>query len=648
MMVPGATQEVKATVRGLAVSANRLAVALAGPDVVRFYKKDSMQPQGEVKLTAPGGLAYDQAGTLFAVSGQSVVTIADGKVTPLVTANLEKPMGLALDAQGRIYVADRGTQQVKAFTAAGAFDHAVGVAGGRPLPGKWLAEGMRNPNGIAIDPQGRLWVAEETMYPKRFSIWGADGKLVTDFVGPTTYGGMGACADPDDKTRVFGNGCEFKLDYAANKATVTANLIDDNIVGELLKINGREYVLAKRGQLYQRRGDALVKVAEVGSARAADLAKSKLPLTSPKDAKDWFGYIWSDLNDDGQMQAEECQTTVENLNGGYWGGYWLDDRFHIYSGPGGYGTQTVCTIPLAGWTKAGTPTWDLTKLRVIVANREAPGPNKLYCAGGGKVIVGTPLTCYADDGTRLWTYGPDMFNDVHGSHNAPIPERDDRLYGTLSCIGTAETPVGKAFAMNSNMGRLYIMTTDGLFVGSVFQDCRIGPDAWPNETRAGAPMGGVTMGGEWFGGYFFKAKAANEYYLIAAGNNYNLIKLNGFDKLQAIPAATVTLTGKDLVAAEKLQQERAAAKAAASALTITRIATPPKLDGRLEKYAKESVVSWSAGNAKARGAVATDGTSLYLTCNSYPPVCCNSASILARCGSTALVAAQPPQQRWPK
>jgi hypothetical protein len=37
LMVPVATQEEKATVRGLAVSANRLAVALAGPDVVRFY-----------------------------------------------------------------------------------------------------------------------------------------------------------------------------------------------------------------------------------------------------------------------------------------------------------------------------------------------------------------------------------------------------------------------------------------------------------------------------------------------------------------------------------------------------------------------------------------------------------------------------------
>ncbi len=616
LMVKVTIAEEKATIGGLAVSADRLAVTLVGPDVVRFFNKETMQPQGEVKLAAPGGLAYDKAGTLFAVSGQSVVKIADGKVTPLITSNLEKPMGLALDAQGRIYVADRGPQQVKVFTAVGVFDHVVGVAGGRPLPGKWVAGGMRNPNGIAIDPKGRLWVAEETMYPKRFSVWGADGNLVTDFIGPTTYGGMGACVDPDDKTRVFGNGCEFKLDYATNKATVIANLIDDNINGELLKINGREYIMSKRGELYQRRGDALVKVAEMGSGvrLTAEGAvqdhwgeKRKLPLTPPKDANKniSFSFVWSDLNDDGQMQAEECQTTTATLGLGYWGGYWLDDKFNIYTA-----APEVNTVPLKGWTTAGVPTWDLAQLRTV--GKAGEHPVKIYCAGGGKVIVGTPITCLADDGTTLWSYGPDMFNDVHGSHLAPIPDRDDRLYGTLSCIGTAETPVGKAFAMGSNMGRLYIMTTDGLLLGNVFQDCRIGPDAWPNDPRAGSPLGGVTMGGEWFGGYFFKAKATNEYYLIAGGGNYNLIKLNGFDKLQTIPTATVKITGKDLVAAEKLQKERAAAKAVANVLTISRIATPAKLDGKLDKYAKESIVSWSAGNSSARGAVATDGTSLYL------------------------------------
>lgn len=612
LMVQVATAEEKATVRGLAVAGDRLAVTLSGPDLVRFFDKESMQPRGEVKLAAPGGLAYDQGGRLLAVSGQSVVTIADGKVAPLVTGALEKPTGLAIDAAGTIYVADRGSQQVKVFTPAGAFDRAIGAVGGRPLPGKWLSGGMRDPNGIAIDPQGRLWVAEETMYPKRISVWATDGSLTTDFIGPSTYGGMGACVDPDDKTRVFGNGCEFALDYAADKASVTANLIDDNIVGELLKTDGREYVMAKRGQLYQRRGDALVKVAAIGTMRVSDLPKSVLPLTPPPDAKNTFGYVWSDLNDDGQVQPEECQTCIEKLDGGYWGGFWLDERFHIYTGPGGYGSQTVCTVPLSGWTKAGAPTWDLAKLRVLAASREAPGPNKLYCATAGTVIVGTPLTCYADDGTQLWSCGLDMHNDVHGSHHAPIPDRDDRLYGILSCIGMADTPVGKAFAMNSNMGRLYVMTTDGLLIGSIFQDCRIGPEAWPADPKAGTPMGGVTMGGEWFGGYFFKAKASNEYYLIAGGQNYNLIKLNGFDTLQAIPAATIALTPEGLVAAEKLQQERVAATAAVNELSIGRIATPPAVDCRLEKYAKDSIVSWKAGGRSARGALATDGSSLFV------------------------------------
>jgi hypothetical protein len=616
LIVKVATAEEQATVRGLAVVGDRLAVALAGPDVVRFFHKESMEPLGTVKLTAPGGLATDKAGKLYAVSGQSVVTIGDGTVAPLVTSNLEKPTGLAVDAEGKIYVADRGAQQVKVFTSAGAFDRAVGVPGGRPLPGAWLPGGMRDPNGIAVDPQGRLWVAEETMFPKRLSVWAADGTLVTDFIGPTTYGGMGACVDPDDKTRVFGNGCEYRLDYAANKATVTANLIDDNLVGELLKIDGREYLMTKRGQLYQRRGDGLVKVAEVGSGvrmtpegavHDAWHVKRTLPLSLPAgaDPNASFSFVWSDLDDDGQMEAEECQTATASLGLGYWGGYWLDERFHIYSaGP------EVRTVPLKGWTGAGAPIWDLARIRTV--GKSGEHPTKLYCATGGRVIVGTPLTCLADDGARLWSYGPDRHNDVHGSHHAPIPDRDDQLFGVLSCIGTADTPVGKVFAMNSNMGRLFLMTVDGLLVGSVFQDCRIGADAWPSQPRAGAPMGGVTMGGEWFGGYFFKAKATNEYYLVAGGQSYNLIRLNGLEKLQAISPTTVTLTPAGLLAAEKLQRERAAAKATASMLSIARIATPEKLDGRLDKYAKDSFVSWKAGNASARGAVATDGKSLYL------------------------------------
>jgi hypothetical protein len=611
LIVAVAEKGEKGTLVGLDVTTDRLAVAIAGLDVVRFFEKSTMARLGHVAVPGVGQVAYDTRGTLYAIAGTGIVKVVGDTVTPVVTAGLEQPRGLATDAQGRLYVSDRGSNQVKLFSADGKLVKAIGVAGGRPVPGKWVANGMANPAGLDVDAQGRIWVAEEMMFPKRISVWSVDGQLLVDYIGPTTYGGMGACVDPDDKTRLFGNGCEFKLDYAANKATVVANLIDDNLVGDLVKIQGREYFLAKRGALYLRQGDAFKPVAQMGSIQVRELAKSGVPVQAPAGAKDWFSYVWSDLNDDRQMQAAECQTTLAALNGGYWGGFWLDERFHLYSGPGGYVRQTVSKIPLKGWTAGGAPIWDIAHLQTI-ANRDADGPNKLYLASGGTVIVGSPLTCLADDGTVLWSYGRDMWCDVHGSHNAPVPERDDQFVGTLSCIGKAETPLGPVFAMNSNMGRLFLMTTDGLLVGSVFQDCRIGPDSWPTSAKVGSPMGGVTMGGEWFGGYFFKANKTNEYYLIAGGTSYNLLKLNGLEKMTRLPGGALAFGGRELQAAEKLLQQRAAVAAQAKALTIARLATAPKVDGKIDEYAKERFVAWSSGNYQVKAAVAADATSLYL------------------------------------
>ena len=211
-----------------------------------------------------------------------------------------------------------------------------------------------------------------------------------------------------------------------------------------------------------------------------------------------------------------------------------------------------------------------------------------------------------------WTY-KDNWSDVHGSHRAPIPERDDLLVGTLGCIGTADTggPLGKLFALNSNMGRLYVFTMDGLLAATVFQDCRIGPDAWPNEAKRGAPLGGVTMGSEWFGGYFFKAEKSNEYYLIAGFTSYNLIKLNGLDKLQPLTGGKVAFTGEQLLAAEKLVQQRAPRRPRKTPSRSRRVKAPVAVDGKLDEFPKESWVEWSGGQYKLRGALAVDAANLY-------------------------------------
>lgn len=620
LILPVATAEENAQIAGIAASGDRLAVALTGPDVVRFFDRKTLAKLGEVKVAGVKDTAFGADGTLYAATATAILKLAGDAQTPVVTADLAQAYGLAVDPAGRLFVTDRGTNQIRAWGADGKALPALGTPGGRPLPGKWDPNGLRNPAGIAVDAQGRLWVAEETMFPKRVSVWTPEGKLVTDYLGPTVYGGMGAAGDPADKTRVFGNGCEWKLDYDKNTAVPVANLIDDNLVGDLVKHDGREYFMTKPGRLYQRQGDTLVMVACFGTTSARELAAPKtertppIPITPPEGAKENFSYLWCDRNDDGQVQADEVQTSLNPaVNVAYWGGYWLDEGFNLYTVTGGYGSHTIGRIASGGFTAGGAPRWDLAAWKLTL-ERPQWGAGKLYYAGGGQVIVGSPFAAVADDGSIRWTYQDHRWSDVHGSHNAPIPDRDDTLVGTLSCIGAANsgTPLGRLFAMNSNMGRLYVFTTDGLLVANVFQDCRTAGDPWPADPKRGAPLGGVSMGGEWFGGYFFKAEKTSEYYLIAGGTSYNLIKLNGFDTLQPLSGGAITYTTANLAAAEKLQQQRVAAQATAKTLTIAKFAQTPALDGRLDKYPKESVVQWSAGMYNVRGAVATDGTNLCL------------------------------------
>ena len=396
-----------------------------------------------------------------------------------------------------------------------------------------------------------------------------------------------------------------------------------------MKIKGREYFMNKEGKLFLRKGDSLKVVAAMATFFWKDAAQYKeYPLPQAPEGTHGYAsmsFVWSDVNDDGKPQADEVVTGSRWSKwtdwkypvgvAGYFGSYWLDEAFNLYGYAGeSYGSSGgrgpfVTRIPLKGWTPGGAPLWDVKSQRLL-AELNADG-RCLYLPCEGRVIAGEPITCIRDDGAILWTYR-NNWAGVHASHNAPIPDRDDLLIGTLGCIGRAKTPLGTVFAMHSNMGRLYLMTTDGLFVASVFQDCRLGGDPWPREAKPGAPLGGVTMGSEWFGGHFFRAGKTGDYYLIAGFTAYNLIKLNGFETLKAIPGGTLTVAGGDLASAEQQIRQRTAKQAAKAALAITLLDAAPAIDGKLDEYPKDRFVEWSSGPYAVRAAVAADAANLYL------------------------------------
>lgn len=614
-------------IQSIAVGTDRIAVPLG--KVLRFYDKRTAAVVSEMPVTGLGCVASDPAGAFYVWTEGKVARIVDGKLEPVITAGLPAwADAIAVDAAGQVFLTDRKAQQVKVYDKSGQFLRAIGTPGGRPKTGAWQPNGLLNPLGIAVDAQGRLWVAEEDSSPKRISVWNTQGQLVQDFIGPTGYGGTGANADPDDKTRVFGSGCEFKLDYTSNKATVVAALGD--VSGELLKINGREYFMGKDGRLYLHDGDKLKLVAAMGNPGLKDL-KGWEDIPLPPAPAGTHGYasisfIWSDLNDDGKAQAEEV-TSGSMWSGwkqlkypvgvaGYFGSYWLDEQFNLYGlagesfGANGGRPAMATKVPLKGWTAGGAPIWDIANQKLLSEGGKIQGC--LYLPADGKLIAGGPITGLREDGTVAWTY-KDNWPGVHASHNAPIPQRDDQLIGTLGCIGRVKTPVGMVFGMHSNMGRLYLMSSDGLFVASVFQDCRLGGDAWPSTPRPGAPLGGMTMGSEWFGGHLFQAQKSNEYYLIAGFTAYNLIKLNGLEKLQPLTGGSITVAPADLLAAQTLaQQQVAKSTAVRNALTISKATAAPALDGKLTGFAKESFVEWSSGPYKIRAALAVDNSNLYL------------------------------------
>ena len=141
-------------------------IAVTGSQVLRFYSKDSAghsEAVSEAGYTIfsgyggggalPGGLGII---TSYAGGGVGNYSAATGSI-------LYAPQGVALDADGNIYLADTKNHLVRKVTAATGIISTVagtGSAGysGDGGPGNQAA--LNNPQGVALDPSGNLYIAD--------------------------------------------------------------------------------------------------------------------------------------------------------------------------------------------------------------------------------------------------------------------------------------------------------------------------------------------------------------------------------------------------------------------------------------------------------------------------------------------------------
>jgi sugar lactone lactonase YvrE len=102
------------------------------------------------------------AGVVTTVAGSGTLGVwgggyADGSAS---TAQFNHPYGLAVDAAGTIYVADKDNQRLRKLTAGGTVSTLAGTGSAGLSDGPGGTASLNSPVGLAIDAQGRLIVAD--------------------------------------------------------------------------------------------------------------------------------------------------------------------------------------------------------------------------------------------------------------------------------------------------------------------------------------------------------------------------------------------------------------------------------------------------------------------------------------------------------
>jgi len=154
--------------------------------VLVFSPKHELEGQISEGLVDPVGLAIDTTNRFLYVvdtqQDQVIVYDADtykllrrigtgGKNHTLTSpGDFGAPQGVALDADGNVYVTDTLNDRVEIFDADGAFISTFGKNGDGPGY-------FTRPKGIAIDSDGHIWVADEVQ--DRLQVLNKEGQVLT-------------------------------------------------------------------------------------------------------------------------------------------------------------------------------------------------------------------------------------------------------------------------------------------------------------------------------------------------------------------------------------------------------------------------------------------------------------------------------------
>lgn len=341
----------------------------AASDCIRVYGLSDLRLRREWDLPRVRQLAADAGGTLWAIQARTreekaavVSCTTAGAPLPGRIDDLDDPSALAIDAQGRLLVAENGRdQQIRIYDVGGTASATpklvgtFGVKGGvfaEPV-GAMGADRFYGITALACDPAGNLYVNCNgwDWSGSDLRCFGVDGMLKWQLQGLFFVDCVDA--DPVDETQVFGVQERLEVDYDAPAGKGWRHVdytLDPFRYPEDPRCNGAK---GSSVRVHRVGGQRFISIGEMPGGRAILYrfdGRIAVPCIVfqhgqgkrkegdwPPNAPDAACWLWRDANGDGRFDAGEFQVQpfkrdgiagLFDVNGDYWQATWSEKIRH--------------------------------------------------------------------------------------------------------------------------------------------------------------------------------------------------------------------------------------------------------------------------------------------------------------------------------
>jgi sugar lactone lactonase YvrE len=183
------------------------------------------------------------AGVVSTFAGSGAQGSADG---PPATASFNLPTGVAVDTSGNLYVADFGNHKIRKVTPAGIVSTLAGSAVQGSIDGPGEKASFQRPQGVAVDASGNVYVADRHNNKIRKITPKGVVSTLAGSGAPGIAGGPGAKASFNEPVGVAvdASGNVYVADYASSRIRmVTSAGIVSTVAGSGAQgsADGREY-----------------------------------------------------------------------------------------------------------------------------------------------------------------------------------------------------------------------------------------------------------------------------------------------------------------------------------------------------------------------------------------------------------------------